>query len=64
MKQNKKIRIAVIGVGVMGSLHARDIDALDNTELAAICDIKQKVTDKYAQMYEVPVFFDHKKMYS
>ena len=29
MTQNEQIKIAVIGVGVMGSLHARDIDALE-----------------------------------
>ena len=62
MTQNSKIKIAVIGVGVMGSLHARDIEDLENTQLAAICDINSAQADKYAQMYGVPAFYDYKKM--
>lgn len=53
------IRIALIGVGVMGSLHARDIHALDNTELAAICDTNPARADKYAQLYGVPAYYNH-----
>jgi predicted dehydrogenase len=62
MTQNSKIKIAVIGVGVMGHLHARDINDLANTELAAICDTDQGKADKYAQMYGVPAFYDHQEM--
>jgi predicted dehydrogenase len=54
-----KIKIAVIGVGVMGSQHARDIHALDNTELAAICDINPARADQYAQHYDVPAYYSH-----
>jgi predicted dehydrogenase len=54
-----KIKIAVIGVGVMGSQHARDIHALDNTELAAICDINPSRADQYAQHYGVPAYYSH-----
>lgn len=53
-----KIKIAVIGVGVMGSQHARDIDALENTELAGICDTNQAKADKYATLYGVPAYYD------
>ena len=57
-----KIKIAVIGVGVMGSQHARDIAALGNTELAAICDIDRARADQYASLYNVPAFYDHHQM--
>lgn len=46
----------------MGSLHARDIDASDATELAAICDINQARADKYATMYGVPAFYSHAEL--
>ncbi|KAA3654112.1 MAG: gfo/Idh/MocA family oxidoreductase [Chloroflexi bacterium] len=62
MTQNEKIKIAVIGVGVMGSLHARDIDALENTELAAICDTDQALAAEIAEQYAVPAFYDHREM--
>jgi len=57
-----QIKIAVVGVGVMGSQHARDIDALENTKLAGICDINQNKADKYASQYDVPVFYHYQDM--
>jgi predicted dehydrogenase len=62
MKQQSKIKIAVIGIGAMGNLHARDIEALECTELAAICDTNPTRADKYAEMYGVPAFYDHQEM--
>ena len=58
----KKIRIALVGTGVMGNFHARDILALDNTELAAICDVDHEKADKCAQNHNVAVFYDYKEM--
>jgi len=46
----------------MGSLHARDINALENTELAAICDINKGKADKHAKMYSVPSYTSHVEM--
>lgn len=63
MTQKTKIKLALIGVGAMGNYHARDIDALENTELAAICDIDRARADKYAEMYGVPAFYDLTEMY-
>ena len=63
MTQKTKIKLALIGVGAMGNYHARDIDALENTELAAICDIDRARADKYAEMYGVPAFYDSTEMY-
>ena len=51
MSEKTKVRIAVVGVGVMGSSHVRDLARLENTELAAVCDIDR---DK-AQALGVPV---------
>jgi len=62
MTQPSKIKIAVIGVGVMGSHHAKDIYELENTELAAICDIDRARADHCAQQYGVPTFYDHRTM--
>jgi predicted dehydrogenase len=63
LTQNRKIKIAVIGVGVMGSQHVKDIDELENTSLAAVCDIDHTRADHYAQQYEVPAFYDHLEMF-
>jgi len=64
MTRKSKINIAVIGAGIMGSSHARDIDALENCELAAICDIQPERADHFARLYGVPAFYDHVEMLS
>ena len=52
----KKVRIAVVGAGIMGSHHILDIDALNNCELAAVCDVDPKVLAKYADRKDVALF--------
>jgi predicted dehydrogenase len=63
LTQNSNIKIAVIGVGVMGSQHVKDIHELENTTLAAVCDIDRDRADQYAQQYGVPAFYDHLEMF-
>jgi predicted dehydrogenase len=62
MNKSSKAKIATIGVGLMGSKHTKNIYELDNTELAAVCDIDHSRADHYAQKYEVPAFYNHFKM--
>lgn len=62
MSNSSKVRLAVIGVGSMGSMHLRDITSLDNIELAAVCDTDQARADKYAQQYSVPAYYDHRAL--
>jgi len=62
MTQKSKIKIAVIGVGMMGSLHAHDIHILETTELVAICDIRPEKADQGAKIYGVPAFYDYQEM--
>ncbi|RPJ51500.1 MAG: gfo/Idh/MocA family oxidoreductase [Chloroflexi bacterium] len=63
MSVTPKARLAVIGVGVMGSSHVRDIaNRLENTELVAICDIDRERADQYAAEYNVPAYYDHREL--
>jgi predicted dehydrogenase len=62
LTQKNKIKIAVIGVGVMGSHHVKDIHRLSNTELVAVCDIDRERADRFAHEYGVPAFYDHCEM--
>jgi len=58
-----KARLAVIGVGVMGSSHVRDIATrLPNAQLAAVCDIDRERADRIAEVYGVPAFYDHRQL--
>ena len=59
MEENTKARIAVIGVGIMGSQHVRDLGRIPNTRLVAVCDIDKSRADQAAAQYHVPAFYDY-----
>ncbi|MGD0005889.1 MAG: Gfo/Idh/MocA family oxidoreductase, partial [Anaerolineaceae bacterium] len=59
MEENRKARIAVIGVGIMGSQHVRDLGRISNTQLAAVCDIDRSRADEAAAQNHVPAFHDY-----
>ncbi len=62
MTNPSKVRLAVIGVGVMGGAHVRDIPNLPNTELAAVCDIDRARADGFAQQYGIPAYYDYREL--
>jgi predicted dehydrogenase len=62
MRDRDKLKMAVVGVGNMGRLHARDVHDLANTELVAVCDIKQDRADGVAVQYGVEAFYDYRDL--
>jgi predicted dehydrogenase len=62
MDEKKQAKIAVIGLGNMGSDHLESINRTDNTQLVAICDINRKKADKFGRDYDVEVFYNHKDL--
>lgn len=62
MTDNRKVRIGLVGVGIMGSLHAHDLATLRNTELAAVCDIDRSRADRIAGEHHVPAYYDYQEM--
>ena len=59
---NEKVKLAVIGVGAMGRLHARDIARLANAELVAICDLVPERVELIAKECSCKTFTDYGKM--
>ena len=57
-----KLKFAVIGVGIMGSSHVRDISKSENVALAAICDIDPQRAQNAAAAHDVPWYTDYKAM--
>jgi predicted dehydrogenase len=62
MRTEEKVKIAVIGVGIIGSSHVKDLSAIANTELVAVCDIDQKRADTIAAQYGVKAFYDYREL--
>ncbi|QQK76661.1 Gfo/Idh/MocA family oxidoreductase [Salicibibacter cibarius] len=48
-----RIKMAVVGAGVMGQLHAKTISECDSAELVAIVDLNEEVGKKIADEYGV-----------
>lgn len=66
MSDNSKdktfLNVAVIGAGVMGSSHVKDIATLHNTRLVAVCDIQHDRADGFAALYGVEAFYDYRDL--
>ncbi len=64
-EENKRLRVAVIGVGTIGSAHARTIyngEVID-TELSALCDIDLDKRELCRGQYpNIPVFASYKEL--
>lgn len=56
---SNKVRIAVIGTGIMGKAHIHDIATLKSAELVAICDVNPVTVDLLAAELHVPAYYDY-----
>ncbi len=59
----QKIRVAVIGVGHLGSIHARIYKELDNCELVGVCDIDKKRLETVSRELRIPAFRDYRQLF-
>lgn len=64
MKNNNKkiLNVAIIGCGVMGSLHARVYSNMPNVKLVAVCDINSSNAKKLASLHKLKHYLDYRKM--
>jgi UDP-N-acetyl-2-amino-2-deoxyglucuronate dehydrogenase len=53
-----KHRVAVVGVGVIGSWHSKTIGELDDAELACVIDTDHAVADAAADRYSTIAYYD------
>jgi predicted dehydrogenase len=55
-------RIAVVGLGTMGSQHLRDLSTIEGARIAAVCDIDKAKAKAASEKYGAPAFFDTKEL--
>jgi predicted dehydrogenase len=58
-----KVRVAVVGVGHLGSIHAKIYKQIPNCELTAICDVDKGRLDQLAAQLGVPGYLDYKDLF-
>lgn len=56
-----QLRIAVIGAGHLGRIHAKLLHQVDGAELVAISDPVEAARSKASQLYAVPTFADYRE---
>ncbi|KPK96598.1 MAG: hypothetical protein AMJ95_13295 [Omnitrophica WOR_2 bacterium SM23_72] len=59
----KKIRVAVVGVGHLGSIHAKVYGELENCELVGVCDTRQERLLEISQRLGVPGLSDYRQFF-
>ncbi|MFH1458179.1 MAG: Gfo/Idh/MocA family oxidoreductase [Candidatus Omnitrophota bacterium] len=59
----EKIRVAVVGVGYLGSIHAKIYKELNICELAGVCDTQQERLNEISQSLHVPGFSDYHQLF-
>ncbi|OGX07524.1 MAG: hypothetical protein A2Y03_02290 [Omnitrophica WOR_2 bacterium GWF2_38_59] len=58
-----KLKVAIIGIGHLGSLHLKDYNNLSSlVEIVGVCDIKEERTTRLANHYNVPFFENYKDL--
>ncbi len=55
----QKIKVGVVGTGIMGSNHARVYSELPNCELVGIADINTVLVDSIAYKYHTKAYYDY-----
>ncbi|MCM8797270.1 MAG: Gfo/Idh/MocA family oxidoreductase [Candidatus Omnitrophica bacterium] len=59
----QKIKVAVVGVGYLGSIHARIYRELPECELIGVCDINPDKAKEVAQRLGVRAYTDYKELF-
>ncbi len=57
-----KYKVGIIGCGNIFPMHAVSVKRLDETEIVAVCDIKEDKADKRAKEFNCESYYDYEKM--
>lgn len=58
-----KLKVAVIGCGRISIMHLEAIEALEESELVAVCDIKPERARQISERYNIKAYTDYKEMF-
>jgi len=58
-----KLRVGVVGIGHLGSIHAKIYREIETCDLAAICDIDKNRLNEVSQSLNIPGFVDYKQLF-
>ena len=56
------LRVGVIGLGLIGSLHARILSEIPNAKLVSVADVNGSLAEKIAKQYSCNYYTDYKAL--
>jgi len=59
---DEKVRVAIVGVGGMGSAHAQSCTQIEEIELTALVDVNPRRAQEVGEQFGVPHFTSHKEV--
>ena len=62
MNLTNKLKVGVVGVGRLGSIHARVYSELNNVDFLGVCDTNHYSANSIAKEYKVLSFYDYQAM--
>ncbi len=62
VSEQNLLNVAIIGCGVMGSLHARIYSRIPNVKLVAVCDTNESKAKKLANLYKTKYYSDFEEL--
>jgi predicted dehydrogenase len=60
----KKVKVGLIGLGNMGSAHARDLADMPEVELVGVCDIVREKADRFALSCGTKAYYDYQSLFA
>jgi predicted dehydrogenase len=60
----QKVKVGLIGLGNMGSTHARDLADMPDVELVGVCDIVREKADAFAASCGSKAYYDYRSLFN
>ncbi|MEZ6190385.1 MAG: Gfo/Idh/MocA family oxidoreductase [Phycisphaerales bacterium] len=60
--KSKRVRLGVVGLGVMAQVHLKHAAEMEGVEIAALCDTTEGTRLKTGEQYGCPVFTNHTEL--
>ena len=60
--KKRKLNVAVIGVGRLGTLHARIYSQIENVKLCALCDIHKERLKEAGRQFKTETYSDYRSL--
>ncbi len=58
----KKLKLGLVGLGNMGSVHVKNLMQMENVELVGVCDIVHEKADRFAKEAHTTAYYDSTDM--